>query len=268
MLRKKGLVGLLCLALLFSLPCFAHTANTAGKSVGVSYGASYLDRDHVAAYIMLFGELPPNYLTKEQARDLGWTGARGSLWKVAPGAAIGGDYFGNYEGQLPKGNYTECDVDYDGRTRNEKRLIFDRKGHVYYTGDHYNTFTLMQLDAYALDMALITEDGEYLDRESVAYYLAEFGHLPANYLTKSEARDLGWTGNKDDLWRVAPDRAIGGDPFRNAEGLLPEGEYRECDVDYAGGPRGQSRLIYDIEGNIYYTEDRYQSFIQLYGLEE
>jgi len=106
-------------------------------------GEPYSDKEHVAAYLRAFGELPVNYLTKQQARDLGWDNSLGNLWQVAPGMSIGGDRFGNYEGQLPreKGRqYYECDIDFDGGYRNGKRIIFSSDGLIFYTEDHYNTF--------------------------------------------------------------------------------------------------------------------------------
>ena len=110
----------------------------------------------------------------------------------------------------------------------------------------------------------IAEDGEYTDPHSVALYLRAYGHLPDNFITKREARDLGWPGG--DLWRYAPGKSIGGDRFGNYEGLLPEGTaYRECDVNYAGGPRGPERLVYGENGAIYYTKDHYTSFVPLSG---
>ena len=109
----------------------------------VVYGGEYSDKEHVAAYLRAFQELPPNYITKNEAQDLGWVSSQGNLWKVAPGKSIGGDYFGNYEGKLPtaKGRkYTECDIDFDGSYRNGKRIIFSSDGLVFYTEDHYETF--------------------------------------------------------------------------------------------------------------------------------
>ena len=113
-----------------------------GKIV-VVFGQDYSDKDHVAWYIHTYGELPPNYITKSEAQDLGWVSSKGNLWKVAPGKSIGGDHFGNYEGKLPtaKGRkYTECDIDFDGSFRNGKRIIFSNDGLVFYTEDHYETF--------------------------------------------------------------------------------------------------------------------------------
>lgn len=110
----------------------------------------------------------------------------------------------------------------------------------------------------------VDKDGSYTTPEDVAAYIHTFGTLPGNFLTKREAMSLGWDSSKGNLWDVAPDMSIGGDTFGNREGLLPAGSYHECDVNYAGGYRGAERLVFDTEGNIYYTNDHYQSFTQLY----
>ena len=104
---------------------------------------SYTSAEEVALYLHLYGELPKNFITKSQARDLGWEG--GSLEPYAPGCCIGGDRFGNYEGLLPKDRtYTECDIDTLGAdSRGAKRLVFSQDGLIYYTEDHYETFILL-----------------------------------------------------------------------------------------------------------------------------
>lgn len=112
--------------------------------------------------------------------------------------------------------------------------------------------------------AAIAEDGEYTSPEDVAEYLHTYGKLPGNFLSKNAARDLGWDSSKGNLWDVAPGKSIGGDHFGNYEGLLPEGRYRECDVNYAGGYRGAERLIYGEDGGVWYTNDHYRTFTQLY----
>lgn len=103
---------------------------------------SYTSAEDVALYLETYDELPDNFITKEEARDLGWSG--GSLEPYAPGMCIGGDYFGNYEGVLPEGEYWECDIDTLGaRGRGAKRLVYSEDGRIYYTEDHYETFTLL-----------------------------------------------------------------------------------------------------------------------------
>ena len=105
----------------------------------------YDSKDDVALYIKTFGHLPSNYITKKEAKEEGWEG--GSLEKFCPGKCIGGDYFGNFEGLLPKAKgrkYTECDIDTLGaRSRGAKRIIFSNDGLIYYTDDHYESFTLL-----------------------------------------------------------------------------------------------------------------------------
>ena len=120
------------------------------------------------------------------------------------------------------------------------------------------------IDRDAPDNTVIAEDGEYSSPEDVAEYIHTYGKLPGNFITKNEARDLGWDSSKGNLWDVAPGKSIGGDRFGNYEGLLPEGRYRECDVNYAGGYRGAERLIYGEDGSVWYTNDHYESFTQLY----
>ena len=116
--------------------------------------------------------------------------------------------------------------------------------------------------------AAISENGAYSSKDEVAEYLHEFGHLPPNYLTKKEAQDLGWVASKGNLWEVAPGKSIGGDRFGNREGRLPEApgrKYYECDIDFDGSYRNAKRIIYSNDGLIFYTEDHYESFQQLYG---
>ena len=113
----------------------------------------------------------------------------------------------------------------------------------------------------------LPEEGSYTTKEDVALYLRLYGRLPANFITKKEARALGWEGGS--LESCAPGKCIGGDRFGNYEGLLPEGKtYTECDIDTLGArSRGAKRLVFSDDGCIYYTDDHYESFTQLYGEE-
>lgn len=116
------------------------------------------------------------------------------------------------------------------------------------------------------DLDGLDEDGTYNSAEDVSLYLYTYGHLPENYITKNEARDLGWSGGS--VEKYAPGYAIGGDKFGNREGVLPDGTYHECDIDTIGqDSRGAKRLVYADDGRIYYTEDHYETFTLLYGEE-
>lgn len=144
-LTKKILALLLTLVL--SLGMFTACAPTDSASSGDSQPAiaedgSYTSKDEVALYIHNYGHLPENYITKDEAYDLGWK-SEGTLDEVAPGMSIGGDYYGNYEGVLPDEpgrEYHECDIDYESGNRNGKRIVYSNDGNIYYTEDHYNSF--------------------------------------------------------------------------------------------------------------------------------
>ena len=121
----------------------SESTSKTDNGVSVDEDGTYTSKDEVAAYIHAYGHLPSNFITKKEAKALGWVSNQGNLGEVAPGKSIGGDYFGNYEGQLPekKGrSYYECDIDSTGGYRGAKRIIFSSDGLIFYTEDHYNTF--------------------------------------------------------------------------------------------------------------------------------
>ena len=119
----------------------------------------------------------------------------------------------------------------------------------------------------AENVPAIAEDGAYTTKEDVALYLYTYGRLPDNFMTKNEARDLGWEGGGLDPY--ADGMCIGGDRFGNYEGLLPEKDgrtYTECDIDTLhASSRGPKRIVFSNDGLIYYTDDHYESFTLLYG---
>lgn len=151
-IRKRKiwlLTGLFVLLLSLTLGCGLVNAGNKSKSsasVEVEKDGSYTGKEEVAAYLNKYKQLPDNFITKKEAKKLGWVSKKGNLSKVAPGKSIGGDKFGNYEGTLPekKGRkYYECDIDSTGGYRGAKRIIYSNDGFIYYTEDHYNTFELL-----------------------------------------------------------------------------------------------------------------------------
>ena len=126
----------------------------------------------------------------------------------------------------------------------------------------------------------IDEDGVYTSKDDVALYIHTYNKLPDNYITKKEAKALGWTGGGLDDYAYGC--CLGGDKFGNKEKLLPVKEgriYYECDIDTleGSGGRGAKRIVFTSGGNsygenadgddwnIYYTEDHYKTFEHLYG---
>lgn len=118
----------------------------------VVYGEAYTDPDEVALYLHNFEELPPNFITKKQAAQQGWDAGE-DLFEILPGCSIGGDKFGNFEDLLPEKSgrqYYECDVNYTGGHRGAERLVFSSDGLIYYTEDHYESYTQLY-DGWADD---------------------------------------------------------------------------------------------------------------------
>lgn len=103
------------------------------------------------------------------------------------------------------------------------------------------------------------EDEYYYTKEDVAEYIHEYKKLPPNYITKKEAEQQGWSVKNTDGF------VIGGDKFGNREGNLPDGEYFEADISAGyGNNRGAERLVFTKDGTVYYTDDHYETFEQLY----
>lgn len=113
-------------------------------ALSVQEDGSYTSKDEVALYIHTYNRLPKNFIPKAEAERLGWVSSKGNLWDVTDHCSIGGDRFGNYEGLLPKKNgrtWYECDINYNGGRRGTERILYSNDGLIYYTDDHYETFT-------------------------------------------------------------------------------------------------------------------------------
>lgn len=122
--------------------------NSVEQSQIIDENGTYTSKDEVALYIYTYKKLPRNFITKKEAKELGWVASKNNLDDVAKGKSIGGDVFSNYEKNLPVidgRTYYECDIDFNGKKRNAKRIVyaddFDEDiGFIYYTDDHYKTF--------------------------------------------------------------------------------------------------------------------------------
>jgi ribonuclease T1 len=87
--------------------------------------------------------------------------------------------------------------------------------------------------------------------------------LPSKFVTKKEAAKAGWKPGSP-LWSVKglKGKSIGGDRFGNYEKKLPNGKraWREADLDYHGGRRGQKRIVFSKDGLRMITVDHYRTF--------
>lgn len=150
MKQKKliGLITIIILGVICASGCIGdsyHNSNSINSSnTSIQENGTYNSKDTVCKYIEKFHKLPNNYLNKSEAKGIGWSG--GSLDKYAPGKSIGGDKFTNRQEILPTGHsYIECDIDTEGKeSRGAKRIVYSTDDYkVYYTSDHYKTFTLI-----------------------------------------------------------------------------------------------------------------------------
>lgn len=150
----------------------------------VEYGYDYYSTEEVALYLYVFRELPANYLTKNEAYDIGWNSKEGNLWEVGYGFVIGGDKFGNREGRLPdqRGRqWYECDVNYEGGYRGSDRILFSNDGLIYCTFDHYETFTLLYEGWYGDDENLYRyPQDSYANAMYDSYYVDPYTQIYGN----------------------------------------------------------------------------------------
>ncbi len=122
-----------------------------------------------------------------------------------------------------------------------------------------------QPTASATAESVIARDTECDDKACVSLYLQTYQELPGNYMTKKEARSYGW--ERGALHLVVDGKCIGGDVYGNREGTLPgNNTYHECDIDTLHSKkRGAKRIVYSEDGDIWYTEDHYETFELLAG---
>ena len=118
----------------------------------------YTTKDSVAAYLCKFDKLPANYVGKNEGKKLyeSKTGNTFEKWNFNPWTTIdvmiGGDNFDNFSSnpenfheKLPEGSYHEADVDYSAKNRGTKRLVYQPDCVIYYTSDHYESFTKLEV---------------------------------------------------------------------------------------------------------------------------
>jgi guanyl-specific ribonuclease Sa len=124
---------------------YGSTSSESQYSAGNSSAQVSIDQlteeKTVISYVKQNHKLPDYYITKNEARKMGWNPSQGNLCDILPGKAIGGDKFGNREGRLPDGEkYFEADVNYHCGGRNADRIIYTQNGEVYLTKNHYKSF--------------------------------------------------------------------------------------------------------------------------------
>lgn len=159
--------------------------------------------------------------------------------------------------------FTGCGKDGDSGSKSFLPEATDDYLYTELPGDSSYETTPDQSFSDHTESQLPAEGKYYYDLENVVLYLDTYGTLPDNYITKNEARKLGWEGGTPEPFLAGA--AIGGDPFGNREGILPDGEYTECDLNTDGASsRGAERLVFSDDGHYYHTENHYESFTEVW----
>lgn len=92
---------LLAFSVIFLLiGCVDSSTTKISNESTITEDASYYKKDALIAYLKEYEKLPPNYLTKKEAKKLGWIPKEGNLRVVIDKDLIGGNYFGNFEENL------------------------------------------------------------------------------------------------------------------------------------------------------------------------
>lgn len=107
--------------------------------INVNKDGVYDTKEEVGAYIYLYHKLPSNYVTNKGEASRNHTAENKKSY--------GGVVFYNREGLLPtktERTYTECDIGYKGGNRNSLRIVFSSDWLVFYTDDHYVSFSILR----------------------------------------------------------------------------------------------------------------------------
>lgn len=113
------------------------------QGVTVEEDGIYTSMEEVSVYIHTYGHLPSNYITSEEAAELGYDESQVNLSEVAPGKSIGGDVYENEENMIPVEEgltYHQCDINSENGERTDERLVYSNEGDIYYTPDLFETF--------------------------------------------------------------------------------------------------------------------------------
>ena len=99
------------------------------------------------------------------------------------------------------------------------------------------------------------------------YWLYYKRKLPEYYITKEQAKFLGWKNKKGTLAEVASEKMIGRIPYKNKNGHLPSAPgqvWYEADISYVSGFRSDcDRILYSNDGLIFVTFDHYETFYEI-----
>lgn len=145
----------------------------------------------------------------------------------------------------------------------------DKHGHIYEISEKVSPSpplhphcrcTLQRLKSLFADEA--TKKG----LDGADWHLKYNGRLPEYYISKTDAKKLGWKRNEKKLSDVAPSFMMYGGVYKNNNCHLPKKQNRiwyEADIDYSFGSRNSKRIVFSNDGLIFATYDHYKTFVEI-----
>ena len=110
----------------------------------------------------------------------------------------------------------------------------------------------------------VTNEG----KDGADYWIRHKGKLPDKYITKEEAKPMGWVRKRQNLAEVAPGKVFGGDIFTNDKNAVPKKPGRiwyEADINSTTEERGLARIVYSNDGLMFATYDHYETLYEIIG---
>lgn len=114
--------------------------------------------------------------------------------------------------------------------------------------------------------ALYAGDATEKGIDGADWHLDRYSTLPDYYITKEQAKNMGWDRKKENLHTVAPGFFIGGNRYKNRNDHLPSAPGRiwyEADINYKSGKRNSERVVYSNDGLVFVTYDHYHTFYEI-----
>jgi len=116
------------------------------EQADIEEGQAYTTPMSVALYLHEYGELPPNYIPYAEFEETEWTEDQIRDQTEEPFKSLGYKSFSNRDETLDEGEEFEwwktADIQFDGgRLRGIERLVFNNEGTIYFTDDHYDSYT-------------------------------------------------------------------------------------------------------------------------------
>ncbi len=145
----------------------------------------------------------------------------------------------------------------------------DLNGKIYYIDEEpYPIPPIHQRDRCRIKLLKAMYAGNATIRgvDGADWQLARCGELPGYYITRDEAKALGWVKSKKNLHKVAPGKMIFGGIYMNENGHLPKKPGRiwyEADINYISGKRNRQRVVFSDDGLIFVTYDHYETFYEI-----